>query len=386
MRNVNGSYLVLTVGMAISLAACARMSVPAIDTDSVQLDHIGLSGECARLPESDAARALLGIGTRSSNVAVAGFHDCQPLTRVAGRDADASGWSYGPVTKLWAVRDLGAYEEDDFVSAPAPGLPVAVITTEPSREGYPELGIRREEHCLYLDRREGAWNAAVAGCATAGVTPDGPLERLSVVQARSVGNSPEDYPPVVRWGWDHRRNLPYMGVRCGSGWCDIGPAGFRPSRRACAGRAKGFCDEQILAVERNGTLVPAPGMRAVLQPVPGLEELSVGDFDDWIEVATVRITGIGHPDYVEKFNYHPGRNRMLFRHTGEDPATGWQAMIISPNAQDTAYRHVVLDRHDEDVPMPGAARWAWSETDESSWVPCPSGCCYVSDRPAVLGR
>lgn len=386
MRNVNGSHLVLTIGMAISLAACAGMSVPAIDSDSVQLDHIGLSAECARLPQSDAAQKLLGIGTRSSNAAITGYHDCQPLSKVSGPGGAASDWSYGPVTKLWAVHGLGALEEEQFVSAPAPGLPVAVITTEPSREGYPELGILREEHCLYLDRSDERWTAVVTGCAAAGQTPEGPRERLRVVQARTVGNSPEDYPPVVRWGWDHRRNLPYMGVRCGSAWCDIGPEGFEPSREACNGRAKGFCDEQILAVERNGILVPAPGVRAVLQPVPGIEQRSVGDFESWIEVATVRIMGGGHPAYVDKFNYHPGQNTVHIRHTGRNPATGWQAMIVSPSARDTAYRQVVLDQHDGAVRLPGAARWAWSETDESSWVPCPSGCCYVSDRPAVLGR
>lgn len=379
MRNVNGSYLVLPVGMAISLAACAGMSVPAIDSDSVQLDHIGLSAECARLPQGDAARELLGIGTRSSNSTITGYHDCQPLTKVSGSGGAASDWSYGPITKLWAVQGLGGYGEDDFVSATAPGLPVAVITTEPSQEGYPELGIHREEHCLYLNRSEGTWGATVAACAVDGETPDGPHEPLHVTEAPSVGNSPEDYPPVVRWGWDHTNNLPYMGVRCGSGWCDIGPEGFEPSEEACNGRAKGFCDEQILAVERRGILVPAPGMRAVLQPVPGIEERTEREFEDWIEVATVRITGSGHPAYVDKFNYHPGQNTVYIRHTGTNPETGWQAMIISPSAQDTAYRHVVLDQHDGAVRLPGAARWAWSETDEASWVPCPSGCCFVSD-------
>lgn len=383
MRKFNALYIALLAGGAMTLASCAGVAVPDGETGAVRLEHIGLSAECDRLPESSPGRALLGVGMEGSVADVTGYHDCQPLVRIADSRVAPSDWSYGPITKLWAVQELGSYTEGEFARAAAPGLPVAVITMEESSVGYPELGIENQEQCLYLRGGGSEWTAAVAQCARRDDTPAGPMVQLDVFADRSAGTSPADYPPVVRWDSDSAGSVPYMGVRCGAAWCEIGPDGFQPSGEGCDGRAKGFCDEQILAVERNGRLVPARGMRAILQPVPGVDELSHDEFDDWIEVATVRVTGAGHPAYREKFNYHPGVNTIFIRHVDGD-AAGWQAMIVSPSAQDTAYRHVVLDRHDDELDLPGAARWAWSETDESSWVPCPGGCCYVSDRELLF--
>lgn len=381
MKRLFESLVLAVLGSsAVILGACASVSLTEGEREGVRLDHLGLSPECDRLPEGDAARTLLGIGTRASIAAVTGYHDCQPLTRLSGSEA-APELSYGPITKLWAVRELATYTEDDFEAADAPGLPVAVITMEATSEGYPALGIENAEQCLYLRTDGRRWNAAVAECVAAGETPEQFGPRLSVVLDRTAGSAATDYPPVARWGIDRTGGQPYMGVRCGAAWCDIGPPNFRPAPDRCEGRAKGFCDEQILAIEQNGALVPAPGVRAVIRPARGAERLRTADFDDWTEVATVRVMGGGHPVYVEKFNYHPGLNRVLFRHRGADPLAGWEAMILSPGARDTAYRHVVLDRHDG-AELPGAARWAWSATDESSWVPCPTGCCYVSDRPS----
>lgn len=378
MRLFNEWYVALLAGAVLSLASCADVADTDGEADAVRLTHIGLSAECDRLPESSAGSALLGLGTDSSIAGITGYHDCQSLVTVA--DSPGGAWSYGPVTKLWAVRALDSYNEQAFASAPMPGLAVAVVTMEESPEGYSELGIEAQEQCVYLRGGGNEWTATVAECTSQDEAPDGATAELSVIRDQSGGTSPADYPPVVRWGWDSVRNLPYIGVRCGAAWCDIGPKGFEPSPEGCEGRAKGYCDEQLLAVERNGRLVPARGMRAILEPVSGVDELSETDFREWTEVATVRVTGGGDTTYVRKFNYHPGLNRMFFRLVDEGPAAGWQAMIVSASARDTVYRHVVLDQHDDNVPLPGAARWAWSDRDESSWVPCPSGCCYVSDR------
>lgn len=375
LRLIIGSVL---AGTFLTLGSCA----PGLETDPVQLDHIGLSAECDRLPSAEVATALLGVGTRSSIADITGYHDCQPLVRVAGSRANPD-WSYGPITKIWAVRQLGTYTEEDFESAPPPGLPVAVITMEESQQGYTELGIEEDEQCLYLRNGGTEWSASVAQCDIDGGAPVDSSVPLRVFRDQSTGVNPEEYPPVVKWGWDHVRMLPYIGVRCGAGWCDIGPGEFRPSPHGCGGRAKGYCDEQILAIERGGVLVPAPGMLAVLQPVPGVHQLEVDDFQSWIEVATVRIPGAGDSTYIRKFNYHRGVNRVHFRHVGEDPAVGWEAMIVSPSAQDTAYRQVVLNPH-AGANLPGTARWAWTSGDESSWVPCPTGCCYPTDQPTSL--
>lgn len=382
LRSHNGLFL----GAALLiLGSCAN--VPEIPTDgapdSLTLDHIGISAECAQLPRSEMARELLGVGKSTSISGITGFHDCQPLpTSIDTMEVANS--SYGPVAKLWAVQDLATYDEQAFETAPEPGLPVAVITMEDPGGGYRTLGIVEEEQCVYLRGIGKEWTATVAPCAAPGEIPDTQGAPLKVVADQQAGIAPSDYPPVARWGWDHEGNLPYMGVRCGAAWCDIGPADFEPSRDLCEGRAKGYCDEQILAVERNGTLVPSHEMRAILRPVPGVDQWSVGEFREWVEAATVEIPGAGDSAYVRKFGYRPGINRVYLRRLNREGTEIWGAMIQNDRAREPVYREVVLDRHDDDVQPPGAARWAWTDSDESSWLPCPTGCCYITDRELLF--
>ena len=313
------------------------------------------------------------------------------------------------------------------------GTPMATILAV--EDGYDQLGIQRAFNCLYFFRTStsdpDAWEARVV---PVGINADActvPLERgdqrgttltVSVMtNARDGINIP---PPVARWDWDPNSHLQYIGIRCGSAWCEVHPKApgstFSSSTPLppLARKAKGWYDEQILAVAHKakgmpeevstitGTIMPYQQRDAEFGP----PETSLFN-GRWRKVAYVAIRG--DPGfYVSKLNLVETGNTvtknvvsMCFIGEGA-PNTcvptsesiagcaereGWFARVAHPGvdgAEVAKYFCVTRTAHDHlgvlpappVLPVPNAPRWRWAIDDETMWIACMSGCCEVKAR------
>jgi hypothetical protein len=223
-----------------------------------------------------------------------------------------------------------------------------------------------------------------------------------------------------------------MGIGCGSAWCDIGPAGFTPSKphakntltpvaRVLA--VKGWYDEQRLAFPAKtvggvttplsvgnvvGTFVPAPDLGAE----SGDAQYS-GFAHNWKFVASAAIPN--SPVYLDKLNLAqsslPRTTDNVYLCYGrassckvpapvptcsaDSLGNSWWTRIISRPEEPVAVGtgptpagapaattrdFCALRRGHEDMPnfhIPGIVRWRWALHDETMWIRCLEGCCEV---------
>jgi hypothetical protein len=350
--------------------------------------------ECPNVEAESREEGARGIHTFPMIIQLAGvitdipeFHDCQRLMT-------SSGDEFGPLVGLWASEKLVQFSGEHFQAAQ--GVPVVEAYNFNLGIPYAELGIEPGYNCLYVRKRadwsasmisRGSSNSCRATITDAEWSSGTALSVVRIAHPADVGL----IPPVARWDWDPRRRLHYIGVRCGDAWCEIGRSGFQSSTRYSGGptqRIKGWYDEQWLAVPGPGfRLVPRP--RAVIVPVEGVDTMTMPYFIcpgscaartvGWKHVANARFTDVGHPTYASKLNLHPGRESEIYMRAriGQQGRLVWESRIVSGTT--IAYKKVVRVDHGT-MYVPGTARWAWRENDETAWVRCAVGCCSVTDE------
>jgi hypothetical protein len=263
---------------------------------------------------------------------------------------------------------------------------------------------------------------------------------LSVTRTvHAAHGSPDDYPAAARWDWDSVNQVQYVGVKCGAGWCEIGPNGTRlsdlppsatlsPSAALASGgkerHIKGWFDQQQLAppVGSNPTS-PLPGWGTVF-PAAELGSYVKSRFEaTWLLTALVALDS-SLEGYGEKLNLHPARadqemNRVYLCKGAfaeclaaaatvpeiaralppesappkcptvaadvdgvlAEDAGVWWAAIVPPDGA-AAFRCVIRRDHGGafqklGMAFPGFVRWRWRNNDETIWIRCDQGCCEV---------
>jgi len=331
------------------------------------------------------------------------YHDCQ---RFVNEKENA----FGSLIAIFASSGL------DSVADPPPGpysTTNVVITNRDNKaaatilnydEPYEPLRIEKGINCLYLFTTNGVWNARIFSATSDQACLDPfPGNNGGRPLAVYVDGSAKDIPAVARWDWDSRQREHYIGIRCGTQWCEV----YNPSRPALLSsdhytgppmvRIKGLYDEQNLAISTSAgpdVLVPG-GVKGTIFPVGDLVANTERQFDStWKQVAMVSLSGPS-PKYKDKFNFiagpAPAGNSTVWLCRGDSkacqiPSTSeinncdnsgdqWFAKIVS--GPGTKYRCVIRRQH-TGVPIPGAVRWRWKNTDDDMWVRCPTGCCEIT--------
>ncbi len=371
----------------------------------------------------DFKRGQMPLAGQAINVPE--FHDCQRFIEYTGDSAH-----YQALYAIFATAELNALDTmtTDSVRAAA----------EIFAEGkYQALGIVAPYSCLYLFRNgpppDTTWRAIMAPVAGAQVdcrkrvdpdTMPGKKE-LDVQVTRVPSFGGQDYPPVARWDWDRVHKKQYIGIKCGTAWCEVGDIGFTPgpgfsdpgglSQKLRRTRLiKGWYDQQFLAtVSAAGKTTPSR-IRGTIFPDSGL-----GDYDTlgvfkrvhpghWVAVAQVLLEAPATltpedvaviKQYKDSLNFDATvaggtLNTISLCHgTKSDciplgsvstvgPCDGdemWWGQIESTHGPtDRMYRCVVRRAHDHlEFRVPGTARWRWLASDEVTWKRCDNGCCEL---------
>lgn len=378
-----------------------------------------------------AASGQLSLPGRITDVPE--FHDCQKFI--------VSGGVHGNFLTLFAIfaRDSlreatnrfdaiadAAQSASDSTAVATFGAPVAVGEVLALDKGYAELGIHPLFNCLFLRPTYNGLEAKMIpvdkneqSCKTMEHPEDKPGTPLAVVRTYFKHDTA---PPVARWDWDRDNNTQHIGIACGIAWCDIGKAGFHPSRPHALSTGapndrviavKGWYDEQRLAVPSTmvtafasatalipghviGTFVPMPDLGSDAGP-------SVGSRYDgkWVRVATVGMTDtsgvylgklniVSSPvlNAVDSVSLCYGKLRQCITNTGITPkkckatdfpdSLRWWGMITNPVTTPSYF--CVTRRGHENIPglhIPGIVRWRWAIKDETMWIRCLEGCCEV---------
>lgn len=417
------------VVLALSGLVTARRHVPASAAAALPSADTGGLPEC---PFHDGDTINVSVAQPIRHIPE--YHDCQRLevtTPLLG--------AYGPLVGIYASAALPSLTRDMsavIVRPPGPdtGTPVGGAGN-PSVPGGPggaasafgitvahvlnlgtvavgSLGIQSGHNCLYLYGDTASPRAFMRPVTD----PDQCFERVGPDVAGAVAldvrvtrvsgfGHPDDYPPVARWETDRSRRT-WIGIRCGTAWCSVGPRQSffrrmwfwtatwgderRPARMEldAAGssrhQVRGWYDQQRLAHASGGGLVPRGAPMSV---VPRADLGAIDDSmafvdstvagDRWVEVATIYMDA---PDstYERKLNLLPGANRLAMRKR----AGTWEARITPESGP--ARRFPVVRRDHSGHDIPATARWRWMKDDETIWTRCAAGCCEVqADQVAV---
>ena len=285
-----------------------------------------------------------------------------------------------------------------------PGRRRAAATILNYDEAYEPLALQRGINCLYLVSNGGVWTALMTHVTreSACADPIGTTQTLPLQVTVMPGEPADSVPPVARWDWDAIAGKQYIGIRCGTRWCEVhenGQMALNSSRLiggSPRGNVKGWYDEQFLALSPGGgkPLVPGSALGTII-PVEHLAAFVEDSFKvTWQRVATVMLSE-DSPKYKEKFNFLPVptlNEVFLCKGTtddcripatdlpadtkcAKDPADLWWAKIVS--GQTTKYRCVIRRTH-PGVFIPGVVRWRWQNDDDDMWIRCPAGCCEVT--------
>jgi hypothetical protein len=370
------------------------------------------------------------------------YHDCQRFMVQASAPK-----KYGPLVAIFARIDLAALGDPPglLTSTGATGLtgtavPIAGVTstaapslgnlslqltnlalvstgtqrgTERSvatilnyDDAYDPLHIPRGYSCLYVFHETTTTWAARLVQAPSDATCLEPMDtvtktfwRLGVTHYDDPGP-----PPVARWDWDSGTQEQYVGIRCGSRWCEVyNPDKAHTPSPTYLGRSKGSYDEQVLAEATTGVgnpdgLIPGEAIGTAF-PVGVLEQNTEIMFKNaWVPVAQVSLSQES-PVYKSKYK--------LSKRPGEEAPNGknWVSLCMGTKSQcvpltaqagvgncgnatdpwwariensegKKKYRCVVRRLSPTGAPLPpGVVRWRWKLQDEGMWIRCPGGCC-----------
>jgi hypothetical protein len=309
---------------------------------------------------SDTSIIISGADLSDSQV-----HDCQRLI---------TGGTLGPLAGIMV--STARVSQDDF----SDGVVVAEIVNY-TGPAYTELGIEPGLNCLWLQGSGTAWQAAIIQPRGAGCTADLPRplpDQLLAVTRLTYRDT--IYPSTGRWMWDGHNQ--YIGIRCGSGWCEMGKPGFTPTARIShVEDIPGWYDEQLLSyVSANGQLALS-GILGRISPAPGLLTAPDAEFrrKRGRHVAVVQFTG-NDPAVLAKYRAHfrlpADAARGNLYHRTYRPFLQAERIEFSPDQQ--RWSRVLFNPHATHAGR-GSVRWAWHELDEFAWYPCPMGCCTTAE-------
>lgn len=375
------------------------------------------------------------IGTADEITLVPEYHDCQRLV-VKGEPPK----KYGSMIGIFASITAGAVgNPPGFVPPPPPPSPTggtlsvtlnfpviialappvspplngtesAVVTILNYDAEYAPLHILQGYSCLYVYHQGAKWAAHImfVGAETgsdvrckakldAGATQSWPLNVVPTYDPAPL--------PVTRWQYDATADEFFIGVQCGSSWCEVynDQLASHTESVAYAGRPKGSYDEQTLAEKGDPAsdpdgLVPGPAVGRIF-PIGDLAGNTPDDFKTWRQVAEVSLSE-DSPAYKGKYNFMKSDAahgaalislckgtkgecnipwiKKLFMNKCKNDTELWWSRIESPDG--TEYRCVVRrDPMVTDAPLPpGVVRWRWKIKDEGMWTRCPGGCCEVT--------
>jgi hypothetical protein len=309
------------------------------------------------------------------------YHDEQRLL-------DGTG-GFGPVVNIYASPMLDGFTEEWQIEAQGtPGVLVAIVVVEPPAGGgtlpptYDNLGLAVGINCLWLSHDPTAgpppkgWKGHIAHATPADKCDRTALTKDLDVEDRIVsGFGHADYPPVGRFS-ETNSGQPLLVTKCLKGSCEFGPVGFGSSKPPSGGgtgkedRVRGWHDEQLL--EEPGPGGPKPGPRAVVIPMPKVNEHPESDFvGRWVQVAKIRIVD---PLATTSKYYAAGlRQGMNFLELQKFP-TEWKARVRQGAGSAQLLLSVTPELH-YDAVVPGTARWRYTKADDGVWVPCGQQCC-----------
>jgi hypothetical protein len=377
-----------------------------MDTGRVEVGGVAIRIECPNISPEDRdpeARGSAAVHDTTVAAPLAGaiqyipeYHDCQ---RLVSRSTPRR---FGPLVAIFANEILGAISPEDYQA----GVAVAQIFNF-SRVPYGPLNIQPGYNCLYLRLDgAGAWHARLKSLlddSMCGTLSEGEWGAAGPLTVRRVTPSSDSthYPPVARWDRDPVNHIHYIGIKCLTGWCEIGVGNFVSSADHLhpdhTGRIKGWYDEQRLAEPPQQTGGPplVPTVRARIVPVPRLDTLEARHYSctfpcttegGWVLVATTYMDSTSD-FYRSKLNFVPGANgnRIYLRRVVNAGEERWQSRVISADDSIAYFRTLRVDHTplhaSANTPMvPPTARWHWREGDETTWNRCDLGCCETTDQ------
>ncbi|MFI5312115.1 MAG: hypothetical protein ACHQQ3_12825 [Gemmatimonadales bacterium] len=373
-------------------------------------------------------------------------HDCQRLL-------DSSSDAFGTLAGIWASEILDHLVDSLNTLKAALHRPMAISAAEIHSwdTTYVPLGIHTRFNCLYVYRDSGSGDKSATWSAwmvPVNWRAGDCLTNLDTVEAHSkgmaLGMTPlrhvlggDDVAATARWDWSSRPAHQYIGIKCGTQWCEVyNGATYASSPRLAVGgvpsslfpsipgllvdakkrqrviEIKGWYDEERLAPNVGttpmGTL--ATGIRAAVYPDPRLKDYTLGDFSDhvWLPAAYVHMPpGMGstadRAAYLSKYAFDGGWNTVwlcpldvtrclaalqrarLPTVTAPtclgtvDPSMGetrWFAIVVPRSGRAKAFC-VTRRTFPGGVGLLGTVRWRWRADDHSLWMSCSSGCCEL---------
>lgn len=346
------------------------------------------------------------------------FHDCQRLIVVNAAGVE----TYDSLYAIYTSDSLAFFTDtsllDTLSAGPGDTAAVAAATIYSYGGTHRGLGIEPGFNCLYLAHRFAGWRAWMVprgpndpNCDRFdGDINDSPNRRLHVVPR--WGGGPSGVPPVARWDWDNTDREQYIGIRCGSAWCEVsddattseqaiptniefGPTGgLTPDdgEKSRVRDVKGWYDAQRLAGRGpDGKLVPS-NVWGVVVPHPTLHRQTIEMYEDqWVHVATMVVSG----DYDGAvLSLKAGRQYKIYLCSGctlpvrrprcQTPAGAgrmWTRITYSTASGSEVSEYGCAIRrtpHNPSYPqIPGTSRWRWLANDETTWKRCADGCCEV---------
>ena len=275
------------------------------------ISHITLSGRIANIPE---------------------FHDCQQFIKLGDTTRFDSLYAIFAAFELKTRLLWGNFKRAvDSVTLPTGGrvsaVPVVTVFSRATTP-YAPLGISPGFNCLFVYPNPsipGEWQAKMVPWGFADSNCTSHQQNLTSGMTLEVRRSPaipayeyEDYPAVARWDWDPVNKQQYIGLACGTRWCEIGKPHFRSSTpyagpfptfhpvpgiavtTAMQGRVtkiKGWNDAQKLARwdAALGMLVPSK-VRGTIIPNPALDHMgtlaeALPTYAKWVNVGAAVIRG-----------------------------------------------------------------------------------------------
>jgi hypothetical protein len=303
--------------------------------------------------------------------------------------------------------------------------------------GYAPLGIEANFNCLYLFFDEAHQLrarmvpmdilTAPTDLCTKPMNPGAAGTDLAVRRTVvDIAGADQDtlYPPVARWDWDEHKKKHFIGIACGSGWCEIGeppfdppaptavPVSARPADQRVL-RIKGWHDQQILAIEGDGnelipsnllgTVIPNPDLSSQPWTKTGTSGWHLAAYVSLHDLSGSSAAQVGK--YTQLLNFtlaSPGAalakvNKMFYcygtkKKCLEDPSLlkrnceTWEDRVFFnvhrwwvrvENADGVSKVFCVTRRSHpgSTIAIPATARWRWILSDDSVWTECVNGCC-----------
>lgn len=341
-------------------------------------------------------------------------HDAQRLIL-----PDGARLKYGPELAIYANKNIGGIDENDFKDSLAVLLG-AVVDTTVNHPGYAPLRILpNRSYCLYLGQYQAQWRGYLAtASATKQCAPSRAFRSFAEAPLAvyrdalpNQGFGKADLTESARWEWSDTKRINTIGIRCGADWCRVTPtvadgfttADLEPTPFAEPGlskeqkklkRLKGWNDRQVLAEVDAGSVVPT-GPTALLYPHVDLKALKQdGKFTavavvdlDRAPKAGGKYDRMGLGNGVNWVEFCGGTEAVCTTSARQDDPLAvlkdctskgnWHVRITSnpTGTPKRTYDCAVFTPETHGLPMP--VRWAFDPADEGMWIRCPNGCCQV---------